>query len=276
MKVQCNYSCVIPLLSNNIVDEAPMTSHPVDMKQYCLGENTNDFLSIHWAHKYHWKNSKWLSDSWVAWYETVIPAVILGGLSGTVHLPCTCQAALAQCCSGSTSASAGCLWDWGPITSRWGSLISISGPVKATRLCTVATILSGLAAGLFKVIDFSYTGNWQNKYSPYFFYWGAFGLLHSCLICIVLPCFLLGFLVYGVVRFDCVVLQLIREMVEGEEEGVGWKRLQPTERAEMTIVFRYQIKGGEPSMQPIIPPNQNPSYHLKPFLNSSFSAFYTS
>lgn len=109
-----------------------------------------------------------MTDSWVAWYETIIPAVILGGLSGTVHLPRTCQAALAQCCSGSTPASAGCLWDRGPITSRWGSLISIPGPVKATRLCTAATILSGLAAGLFKVIAFSYTGDRQNKYSPFF------------------------------------------------------------------------------------------------------------
>lgn len=165
-----------------------------------------------------------MTDSWVAWYETIIPAVILGGLSGTVHLPHTCQAALAQCCSGSTPASAGCLWDRGPITSRWGSLISIPGPVKATQLCTAATILSGLAAGLFKVIAFSYTDDRQNKYSL-FFYWGAFGLLHSCLICIVLPCFLLGFLVYDVVRFDCVVLQLIREKVEGGRRR-RWRRVE--------------------------------------------------
>lgn len=165
-----------------------------------------------------------------------------------------------QCCSGSTPASAGCLWDRGPITSRWGSLISIPGPVKATRLCTAATILSGLAAGLFKVIAFSYTDDRQNKYSL-FFYWGAFGLLHSCLICIVLPCFLLGFLVYDVVRFDCVVLQLIREKVEGgkeEEVEEGWKRLQPTERAEMMIAFRHQRKGGEPAMLLKIPPKENP------------------
>lgn len=188
-----------------------------------------------------------MTDSWVAWYETIIPAVILSGLSGTVHLPHTCQAAFAPCCSGSTSASAGCLWVRGPITSRWGSLISISGPVKATRLSTAATILSGLAAGLFKVIAFSHTFSFPS------FYWGAFGLLHSCLICIVLPCFLLGFLVYDVVRFDSVVLQLFREKVE-EQKG-RWKWLPPTERAEMMIAFRHQRKRGEPAMLLIIPPH---------------------
>lgn len=51
MNVQCNYSYVIPLLTNNIVDEAAMTSQPVDIKSHYLRENTNDLLSIHWDYK---------------------------------------------------------------------------------------------------------------------------------------------------------------------------------------------------------------------------------